>query len=137
VGLGSGSDVIGEAASGRRADDRVGLGSGSDVIAEVASGRSDDWVGLGSGAVRVEEASERTGVRVIGLSCAVGLGSVGDRDVDVVGRSIEPLSPQALKSRATTARPTARITSGSSVPLSDPALWGTISVLPASLCAVP
>ncbi|MFC5264528.1 hypothetical protein ACFPJ1_20650 [Kribbella qitaiheensis] len=129
VGLGSGSDVIGEAASGR-SDDRVGPGSGSDVIGGAVSSLSDDRVaGLGCGAVRVGEGgSERSGDRLEGLSCAVGLGSeLGNRDSDVVGRSIEPSFPQALKSRASTARPTARITSGSTVRRSDPALLVTIS----------
>jgi hypothetical protein len=135
VGPGSGDPAavgIGEAVCGPAGDRVVGLGSGAVGVGEGSSGRTGDRVRLCSGAdADGDGVSPRSSDRVGLGSVAVGLGvELGKRDDVVVartvGRSIEPVSPQQLRSSAATARPTARITSGSNTAPSDPAFLVTL-----------
>jgi hypothetical protein len=132
VGPGSVAVGIGEVLCGPAGDRVVGLGSGAVGVDDGSSGRTGDRVGLCSGAdADGDGVSSRSSDRVGLGSVAVGLGSeLGERDAVVVGRSvgrsIEPVSPQQLRSSVATARPTARITTGSKTTPSDPALLVTL-----------
>jgi hypothetical protein len=121
VGVGDGLGDSVKVGVGNGLGDSVKVGVDASVAVGVRFGVSEcigDRVGLG-----IVEVPGSTGDRV-GLGIvAVGVGNeLAERDGVTDGRSGEPFPPHETSNSAATARPTARITSGSEAAVSNPAL---------------
>jgi hypothetical protein len=123
VGVGNGLGDSVKVGVGNGLGDSVKVGVDASVAVGVRFGVSEcigDRVRLGIVAVEVPGSTgDRVGLGIV----AVGVGNeLAERDGVTDGRSGEPFPPHETSNSAATARPTARITSGSEAAVSNPAL---------------